>query len=104
MNNEEKILNLLEQHNKKLEEHDARFDRIEQKLCDHDEDIKDIKRILLNIEIQVTEKIPALFDAYAANQDKHAIYDQNISSLEEKTFNHDIRISALEDKVNLIYT
>ncbi len=106
-----KKLDVLDEHSKRLDvleqqhkECMARFDKIEQKLCEHDEDIKDIKRILLNIEIQVTEKIPALFDAYSANQDKHKVYDEQISSLEVQAFNHDIRISALEDRCKLIST
>ena len=86
----------------KLASQDARLTRIEDRLEKHDQEIAEIKRIVLNIEVQVTEKIPALFDAFAANQDKHEIYDKNISSLNAKTFNHDLRISALEDKLRTI--
>lgn len=108
MSNEEKIIAILEEHSKRFDQIDKRFDdqeakfnkrfdKQEAKLSNHDEDIKSIKNSLINIEIQVTEKIPALFDAFTSNMDKHKIYDEHIASLNAKTFNHTIRIEALED-------
>ena len=56
-----------------------------------------MKVSIINTEAYVTEKIPTLFDAITVNSDKHETYDDHIASLTAKTFNHNIRISALED-------
>ena len=74
-----------------------RFDKIDKKLESHDEDIKIMKTSIINLEAYVMERIPALFDAITVNSDKHETYDEHIASLNAKTFNHNIRISALED-------
>lgn len=130
MNNEEKILAILEEHskqfeliNKRFDEQEAkfigklneqeskfnakfneqeakfnsRFDKIDEKLESHSEDIKTMKASIINLEEYVMEKIPTLFDAITVNSNKHDTYDDHIASLTAKTFNHNIRISALED-------
>jgi len=130
MNNEEKILAILEEHskqfeqiNKRFDEQEAtfnsrfneqeakfnsrfdkqeakfnsRFDEIDEKLESYGEDIKTMKASIINLEEYVMEKIPALFDAITVNSNKHDTYDDHIASLNAKTFNHNIRISALED-------
>ena len=92
--------------NAKFDEQEAkfnnRFDKIDEKLESHDEDIKIMKASILNLEAYVMEKIPALFDAITVNSDKHEIYDEHIASLNAKTFNHNIRISALEDALRTL--
>ena len=142
MNNEEKILAILEEHSKQFElinkrfdeqevkfnakldeqearfnakldeqearfnanfdEQEARFDKIDEKLDSHTEDIKTMKASIINLEEYVMQKIPALFDAITVNSDKHETYDEHIASLNAKTFNHNIRISALEDALRTL--
>ena len=63
----------------------------------HSKDIKIMKSSIINTEAYVREKIPTLFDAITVNSDKHELYDDHIASLNAKTFNHNIRISSLED-------
>lgn len=75
----------------------SRFDKIDEKLESHSEDIKTMKASIINLEEYVMEKIPTLFDAITVNSNKHDTYDDHIASLTAKTFNHNIRISALED-------
>ena len=113
MSNEEKILAILEEHSKQFElinkrfdeqetKFNSRFDKIDEKLDSHDEDIKTMKASIINLEEYVMEKIPALFDAITVNSDKHETYDEHIASLNAKTFNHNIRISALEDTLRTL--
>ena len=58
--------------------------------------LKDLRRAVLNIEIQVTEKIPALFDAFSLTQDQHQETNNRLNNLEKQTENHSARISSLE--------
>jgi len=89
--------------NKRFDEQDAKFNAQENNFSSKfnalENEIKTMKSSIINIEVQVTEKIPALFDAITVNNDKHEIYDSAIASLNAKTFNHNIRISALEDTI-----
>jgi hypothetical protein len=42
-------------------------------------------------------KVQALFDSFVANTESHLAYDKFISALNAKTYDHNIRISVLED-------
>ena len=88
--------------NAKFDKQETRFDKIDKKLDSHSEDIKTMKASIINLEEYVMEKIPALFDAITVNSDKHETYDEHIASLNAKTFNHNIRISALEDSLKFL--
>ena len=94
---QEKVLQELKAHGEKLQEVDKKLGVHDEKLQKLDEDVEDIKKSLIKIEYYVTERIPALFDAYSLNQDKHKQYDDEIDQLNKTTYNHDIRISVLED-------
>lgn len=50
-------------------------------------------------DYEINVKIDTLFDAFTVNREKDLIHEKDINSLDEKVFNHDIRISNLEDKV-----
>ena len=67
-------------------------------LNEHSDDIKSLKRSLLLIEDAVTNKIPALFDAYSANQEKHDEFNARITKVENISDQNSIKISILEDK------
>ena len=60
------------------------------------EDVDVLKRAVINIEAEVTTKIPALFDAFSANLDKHKQYDEKINNLEATVEEHSIRLDVLE--------
>lgn len=85
----EKVRKTLEKHSKILEEHGKILEK-------HDDDIESLKRAVINIEDAVTTKIPALFDAFSANLDKHKQYDKRINNLEITVEDHSNRISVLE--------
>ena len=42
-------------------------------------------------------KVQGLFDSFVANTESHLAYDKFISALNAKTYDHNIRISVLED-------
>lgn len=65
-------------------------------LDEHSEELASIHRSLVVIEDAVTNKIPALFDAFLANQEKHEEYDKELEHLETVTQKNSIRISVLE--------
>lgn len=50
-------------------------------------------------DYEINNKIDTLFDAIMVNTEKDTVHNQKIESLDEKVFNHDIRISNLENKV-----
>lgn len=47
-------------------------------------------------EVEISDKVAALFDAYVVNNEKHAAYEDSITSLNAKVFNHQIRIEKIE--------
>lgn len=93
----------LDEHGKKLDEHGKKLDKHDKKLDEHDDKVNgltevlnELLRITTNIEYQVTEKIPALFDAYNLTQDQHVETVNRMDNLENKLDNHSVRIAALE--------
>ena len=123
MNNEEKILELFEQnnkildelheHTKKLSEHDNMFEKINKTLEDMHRSIilieddvhnkipafEDMHRSIILIEDDVHNKIPALMDAHGFHQDHLERHDKEIEDLQKLTENHSIRIISLEDDI-----
>lgn len=61
------------------------------------ENVRDINNRFTVFEFEINKKIDTLFDAITANNEKHDVFEKSIVSLNTKTFNHDIRISVLED-------
>lgn len=61
------------------------------------ESIKKLNDNFTVFDFEINKKIDTLFDAITANDDKHEVFEKSIVSLNTKTFNHDIRISVLED-------
>lgn len=80
----------VDDNSKKLDEHT----RI---LNEHTKDLQSIKRTLTIIEDAVTNKIPALFDAHQANQEKHEEFDNRITNVENISSTNSLKISILED-------
>ena len=107
----EKISKTLEENSKKLDENSIKIrensekikevskvlDKNSMNLENLSELISSHNRILVNFETKINEKISTLFDSYSYNQDKHTIYEKNLDILNQESFNHNVRISALED-------
>ena len=61
------------------------------------ENVKDLNNRFTVFDFEMNQKIGAIFDAITVNNEKHDLFEKSIVSLNTKTFNHDIRISVLED-------
>ena len=77
---------------------------INQRLDNHDKEIKATQEIVKSLndrftvfDFEINRKVDTLFDAIKVNNEKHEVFEKSIVSLNTKTFNHDIRISVLED-------
>ena len=86
----EEINSHLANHDKQFEKCDKQFEEIHQTLAE-------IKRSVLFMEDYMTNKIPALFDAYQLNQEKHEEFNSRITSTEDISYSNSLRISVLED-------
>ncbi len=64
---------------------------------DTNEIVTDLRQKFVVFDFEINKKIDTLFDANTVNLEKHVYFQEKIISLDEKNFNHDIRISALED-------
>lgn len=97
--------------NSKFSNLDANYNDLNSKLNEHTklinkclEEIHDTQEILISLnnsfirhEHESNKKFKALFDSFCLNSDNHKVYDDHITSLNSKIYNHDIRISTLED-------
>ncbi len=95
----------------KLEEHSKKFDKVNAQLARHSKKISNNSleiaglteivtahnNTLIKFEHEFKDKFDTLFDSFLVNQDKHVEYEDSLDVLNSKVFNHDIRISALED-------
>lgn len=54
---------------------------------------------IIGLEHIFKDKIDALFDAHSVNDNKHKEFSKSIKYLQDETYNHDIRISILEDNL-----
>jgi len=88
---------MLNEHTKILNEHTRILDEHTKILNEHTEDLHSIKNSLAIIEDAVTNKIPALFDANQANQEKHEEFDNRITTVENVASTNSLKISILED-------
>lgn len=78
---------------KKLE----KLDDLEKEVKANKESIEKLNNNFTIFDFEINKKIDTLFDAITANNEKHDEFEKSIVSLNTKTFNHDIRISVLED-------
>ena len=76
-----------------------RLGKLEIEVKDTGEVVKDIRQRFIKFDYEINKKIDTLFDANTVNLEKHTSFEKKISSLDSETFNHDIRISNLEDRV-----
>ncbi len=102
----------------KLAEHSKEFNKVNAQLVQHSKKISNNSleiqgltevvtvhnNTLIKFEHEFKNKFDALFDSFSANQDKHIEYENSLDILNSKVLNHNIRISALEDNLQLINT
>ena len=82
---------------KKLDALDKRTQNTDKELKVTKEWIRKLNDNFTVFDFEINKKIDTLFDAITVNNEKHDIFEKSIVSLNTKTFNHDIRISVLED-------
>ena len=82
---------------KKLQVLDDRTQNTDKELKTTQEIVRKLNDNFTVFDFEINKKIDTLFDAITANNEKHDLFEKSIVSLNTKTFNHDIRISVLED-------
>ena len=75
----------------------TRVGNLEIEVKETQEVVLDLRNNFAKFDYEINKKIDTLFDAYSINNEKHTSYEKDINSLNAKTFNHDIRISNLEN-------
>ena len=78
------------ENSKKIDENTRKIDELSEYYKAHN-------RTLIRFETEIDQKIGALFDSYVANHDEHKIYYSGINDLNQQIFEHNVRISALEE-------
>ena len=113
MNNEDKILSMLEtmqtsindlkqgqtkleQGQAKLEQGQAKLEQDVQELKELKQDVRFVKDVMLRMEHDHGQMLKALSAGYQANYDLYECHDVKISDLENITERHDVEISALK--------
>lgn len=81
----------------KFDGFENRFDGLENNFSNFKEDLDSVKKSCLRMEVEHGEILAILKDAAAANLEKHQQYDNFSENTEKKLFNHDIRLSIIED-------
>ena len=83
-----------------------RIDSLEEKMTNTNETVKELSIELKNLnnrftvfDYEINRKIDSLFDAFIVNTEKDSVHEEKIVSLDEKVFDHGIRISNLENKI-----
>lgn len=64
-----------------------------------DNRLTSLENIVTKIEYEHSKKLDLLLDYAKGNIEKHATYDADITQINSKLFNHDIRIDVLEEKL-----
>ena len=82
-----------------LKDNNQRLGKLEIEVKDTGEVVQYLNNNFTKFDFEINTKIDTLFDAYKVNKEKDDSFEEEINSLEKETFNHDIRISNLEDKV-----
>ena len=80
-----------------LRETNKRLGNLEMEVKDTGEVVNYLNQNFTKFDYEINKKIDTIFDALKVNDEKHDIFQKSIVSLNTKTFNHDIRISVLED-------
>ena len=62
-------------------------------------EVKDLNNKFTVFDYEINKKIDSLFDAFVVNTEKDSVHEEKIDSLDEKIFDHGIRISNLENKI-----
>ena len=92
-----KVFDKLSEHEQILNEHSQSFNKVYEELADMREIIISNHNTLVLSEHEFYEKFGVLFDSFSVNEDAHQVFLKTISTLNTKIFNHDMRISHLED-------
>ena len=62
-------------------------------------EVKDLNNKFTVFDYEINKKIDSLFDAFVVNTEKDLVHEEKINSLDDKLFDHGIRISNLENKI-----
>ena len=62
-------------------------------------EVKDLNNKFTLFDYEINKKIDSLFDAFVVNTEKDSVHEEKINSLDDKFFDHGIRISNLENKI-----
>ena len=63
--------------------------------------VNELRKFLVVMEHNITEKIDTLFSAYSVNQDQHEEFNNRLNDSTTRIDRHSFRITALENKTNL---
>lgn len=83
----------------KTDELQVQTNTLQEEISSTNKVVREIQQDFAKFDYEINTKIDTLFDAYTVNQEKHIFFEEKIASLDAKSFNHDIRISNLENKV-----
>ena len=84
---------------KRLDNLETEMGNLKIEIKDTQEVVKYLNNNFTKFDYELNKKIDTLFDAYTSCKDTDSAHAQNIVSLNAKTFNHDLRISNLENQV-----
>lgn len=92
---EEKIINT----DKTLQEISTELKNTQKELRITQEGLENLTNKFIVFDFEINKRIDTLFDAFTLNREKDLVHEKDIKSLDEKVFNHSIRISNLENKI-----
>ena len=102
MNNEDKILSLLEQMNQRLDKMDGRLDKMDDRLDKVENELQFVKNTTTRIELEQGKMLGLLYDGYLANTETLNEHTEALNRLENKVDKlstvqnvHDIEIKKL---------
>ena len=84
MNNEDKILSLLEQMNRRLDKMDDRFDKMDDRLDKVENELQFVKNTTTRIELEQGKMLGVLYDGYLANTETLNEHTEALNRLENK--------------------
>jgi len=103
VNNEEKILAILEKMQSDISDlkqgqadTNARLNRVEKDVQSVKQDVQAVKISQMRTELEQYPRISAALDGFLVNRDRVNAQDERIVFLEKKTTDHDVRIFGLE--------
>lgn len=82
-----------------LDKIDIHLGIVDGRLDNHDAQFVSLGNIITKMEYEHGKKLDLLLDYAKANIEKHEQYDESLSQINAKIFNHDIRINILENKL-----